>query len=920
MVELTDRERLERLAVAVSELNRRETIREHSTPGGLYRFIKYFWEVLEPQTKFVDGWVIQAICLHLEAVTDGRLKRLAINVPPGSSKSLIVNVFWPAWEWGPKQLGHMRYVSFSYGAWLTERDNAKFRDLVSSRKFQRLYGGTEGVKLTEAGKIKIGNTKTGWKFASSVGGVGTGERGHRILCFPAGTMVNTATGPVDIAELVRNRRTELVYSLNRNGIVELRPVTNWFENPASNLVRVNLTNGDWFRCTPNHEFLTTDGYRRADELHPGISLATIEPRKTIDQRKSGLAATDPVHLHNSDSVPSGEHGRFLVGKVDRPELIVAQRQWVLCSNPGLPNRTGGVTPRKATADVKYDCSRHAVSASNLRKAAFRNSDFARYRGGDAGLRAHLFDAKRPVFASILDILRPSAVTQVLKSAVSGVAITVSDFLAFWTWTNKGFHDQAVAHTIGRRPVDPKSNPRVTVAGSPSHYLALDGKRAPTPHGSSWEASYPPTRRNVVNSLGPDHGSPSFVVVDQVVSDGHADITYCIEVETNHNFSIAESRVVCGNCDDPHNVSDGESDLIRRETVRWFRESMSNRLNDMQQDAIVIIMQRVHDEDVCGTILDDGLPYEFLVIPMEYEAGRHCSTSIGWSDPRSADGELAWPERFPDQVVESLKSTLGPYAYSGQYQQSPEPRGGGIFKRDWWVPHEVPLGTSLKLAFQYVVASLDTAYTTKEENDPSAMTVWGVFEDAKGQPKILLLNAWEKRLEIHGAEVVRYIGEKTEEYTKRAQPHWGLVEWVVYTCRRFKVDRLIIESKAAGHSVAQEVRRLTASHEWAVELKDPKGEGDKVSRAYAVQHLFAEKMVCAPCEIDEHDNVLWRQFAEMVISQSAKFPKGHDDLVDTMTQALRHLRQIGLAVRREERQAIQEAEMAYPEKSGPLYPG
>lgn len=555
MVELTDRERLERLAVAVSELNRRETIREHSTPGGLYRFIKYFWDVLEPQTKFVEGWVIQAICQHLEAVTDGRIKRIAINVPPGFSKSLIVNVFWPAWEWGPKQLAHMRYVSFSYGAWLTERDNAKFRDLVSSRKFQRLYGGTEGVKLTEAGKIKIGNTKTGWKFASSVGGVGTGERGHRILL-----------------------------------------------------------------------------------------------------------------------------------------------------------------------------------------------------------------------------------------------------------------------------------------------------------------------------------------------------------------------------DDAHNVSDGESDLIRRDTVRWFRESMSNRLNDMQQDAIVIIMQRVHDEDVCGIILDDGLPYEFLVIPMEYEAGRHCSTSIGWSDPRSADGELAWPERFPQEVVESLKSTLGPFAFSGQYQQSPEPRGGGIFKRDWWVPHEVPIGTSLKLAFQYVVASLDTAYTTKEENDPSAMTVWGVFEDAKGQPKILLLNAWEKRLEIHGTEVVRYIGEKTDDYTKRAQPHWGLVEWVVYTCRRFKVDRLIIESKAAGHSVAQEVRRLTASHEWAVELKDPKGEGDKVSRAYAVQHLFAEKMVCAPCEIDEHDNVHWRPFAEMVISQSGKFPKGHDDLVDTMTQALRHMRQIGLAIRREERQAIHDAEMAYPEKAGPLYPG
>lgn len=196
----------------------------------------------------------------------------------------------------------------------------------------------------------------------------------------------------------------------------------------------------------------------------------------------------------------------------------------------------------------------------------------------------------------------------------------------------------------------------------------------------------------------------------------------------------------------------------------------------------------------------------------------------------------------------------------------------------------------------------------------------MFEDAKGQPKIILLNAWEKRLELHGREVVRAIGEKNEDYIRRAQPEWGLVEWVIYTCRRFKIDRLIIESKAAGYSTAQEVRRLTSAHEWAVQLKDPKGEGDKVARAYAVQHLFSEGMICAPCEIDEHDNVIWRQFVEMVIAQAARFPKGHDDLVDTMTQALRHLREIGLAVRREERHAIEQAELAYPAKSEPLYPG
>src|SRR4029077_8866993 len=100
--------------------------------GGLIAFVRHFWHVLEPETPFVDGWPLWAMCEHLEAVTRGDINRLLMNVPPGSMKSLLVNVFWPAWEWGPMTLSHLRYVTFSYSASLTERDNGKFRDLVTS--------------------------------------------------------------------------------------------------------------------------------------------------------------------------------------------------------------------------------------------------------------------------------------------------------------------------------------------------------------------------------------------------------------------------------------------------------------------------------------------------------------------------------------------------------------------------------------------------------------------------------------------------------------------------------------------------------------------------------------------------------------------------------------------------------------------
>lgn len=917
MSDRMDRERLEKLARAVSELNRRDLRREHAGPGGLLKFIKYFWHVLEPQTKFVDGWVMAAMCQHLEAVTEGRIKRIAINVPPGSSKSLVVNCFWPAWEWGPKELGHMRYVSFSYGAWLTERDNARFRDLVQSKKWQDLYG-RDGFRITEAGKIKVANSKTGWKFASSVGGVGTGERGNRILCFPAGTMVNTDAGPIEISHLVRSRMTVTVPSLSPTGSVESRPIIGWFTNPPSRIVRVNLRDGGSFRCTPNHLILTDRGYVRADHLRFGSRLASIKPRQSRDNVPTRHSSPYVVDLARRDAVSSSNYRSALVRKVDSSKLLVRNGERESSTNPFSADPAGRVPPREPTLDAIDYGGGHAVSASDVRECAVGARNRSCYVWRDPGLRAFLFNAKSSVLSGVLDVLRPRSVAEVFEATIRPVSVLVANLVAWGARAHERFHYHLVRETVYGRPCYAKRHPWVSLIQDGRHNPPWDGKEAAVPDYCSGYTAHSTEAGDLVSGLGADHGAPFFVVVDDVCDDGHADVTYCIEVEANHNFSVSKSFVLARNCDDPHNVADGESDVVRKETVRWFRESMSNRLNDMQQDAIVIIMQRVHEEDVCGTIMEDGLDYEHLIIPMRYDPGRHCKTSIGWSDPRTIEGELAWPERFPENVVEDLERTLGPYAFAGQYMQSPEPRGGGIFKREWWNPVHVPPGTPLKLTFQYVLASLDTAYTTKEENDPSAMTVWGVFEDQKGQPKILLLNAWEKRLELHGVDVERHIGERNEDYVKRAQPDWGLVEWVIYTCRRFKVDRLMIESKAAGYSVAQEVRRLTSSHEWAVELKDPKGEGDKVARAYAVQHLFSEGMVCAPAEV-EGENVYWRAFAEMVIGQASRFPKGHDDLVDTMTQALRHLRQIGLAVRREERQIMDAQDLKYPERSGPLYP-
>ena len=140
------------------------------------------------------------------------------------------------------------------------------------------------------------------------------------------------------------------------------------------------------------------------------------------------------------------------------------------------------------------------------------------------------------------------------------------------------------------------------------------------------------------------------------------------------------------CDDPHKVDDVESDTSRKAALDWWDVAMSTRVNDPKTSAMVIVMQRCHQRDLSGHLLEKG-NFEHLCLPAEYE-GPGRITSIGYCDPRTELGELLWPERFGPKEIEELKINLGSYASAGQLQQRPSPAGGGIFKRHWfryWQP-------------------------------------------------------------------------------------------------------------------------------------------------------------------------------------------------------------------------------------------
>jgi hypothetical protein len=151
----------------------------HRTPKEraerLHDFVEQAWAIVEPGCPFIDGWHIWAICEHLEAVADGRIKRLLINVPPGCGKSLLVCVFWACWVWGPQNRPHTRWLFASYGQELSTRDSLKCRQILESDWYQEYWGDRVQLVADQNQKTKFQNSAGGWRLATSTGGRGTGE-------------------------------------------------------------------------------------------------------------------------------------------------------------------------------------------------------------------------------------------------------------------------------------------------------------------------------------------------------------------------------------------------------------------------------------------------------------------------------------------------------------------------------------------------------------------------------------------------------------------------------------------------------------------------------------------------------------------------------------------------------------------------
>lgn len=292
-------------------------------------------------------------------------------------------------------------------------------------------------------------------------------------------------------------------------------------------------------------------------------------------------------------------------------------------------------------------------------------------------------------------------------------------------------------------------------------------------------------------------------------------------------------------DDPHSEQTAMSSSGFEDAWDWYTGGPRQRLQP--GGSIVLVQTRWSEKDMTGQLLrsmaKDPLAdqWEVVELPAIFD-----------------DGTACWPEFWSIEDLTSVRSSIPPSKWNAQYQQNPTGEENAIIRREWWRRWE---GTNVP-ALEYVIQSYDTAFTKRQTSDYSAITTWGVFRPNEGgsAPNLILLDSKKGRWEFPELKQIAF-----DEY------------------KFWDPDTVIVEAKASGLPLTQELRNSGIP---VVNFTPSRGN-DKVTRVHSVSPLFEAGMVWAPDET----------WADELIEEVAAFPNGeHDDLVDSMTQALMRYRQ------------------------------
>jgi len=608
----------------------------------LSEFVKMAWPVLEPGQPFIHGWHIDAIAEHLEAVTSGDISRLLVNVPPGTMKALDENVPILTLD------GWKRHGDLCAGDYVFGRDGCPKRVLaVTPEVMEPSYR----LDFDDGSSIEAGAAHE-WVV-------------ERDCC-------DSSTGWKRVRRSVTVETRDLIYGDRPDRI----PVSNEIYQPKRGLLIDPYLLGVWLG-----DGATKSGcIYCADEDYEALAHLGELSHTT----KAGGTRNQDFHRIRVDGLQSALRAAGLLGNKHVPDnYLLASAEDRLALLQGLLDTDGHVAPNgiaeftnknKKLADAVYELAA-MLGAKPFIKSRYTTLNGKRYGPHykvsfvpPKGVRVFRLQRKQD---KVRQSDNPRTFCRYLKK-LEGVG----------NRKVKCIQVEGGVYLAGKSLV-PTHNSMLCGVFWPAWEWGPKGLPATRIIGASHEEGLA-TRdnrrmRHLIQSDWYQERWPIGLIGDQNAK------TYFENDQTGWRQSCPVKSMTGKRgdrvlWDDPHSVESAISDAHRETALRVFQETLPTRLNNPDRSAIVIIMQRLHERDVSGLILENDYGYEHLCLPMEFERGRKCVTGIGFEDPRTEEGELLFPERFPQEVVDRDKKIMGTYAYSGQMQQRPAPRSGGFF--DW----------------------------------------------------------------------------------------------------------------------------------------------------------------------------------------------------------------------------------------------
>ena len=270
------------LSAKIDAAEHRKRVKE--LQDSLEAFAIEAWEHVEDE-PLDHNWHFSMVCEYVQACEEGDpFKDLIVNIPPGTGKSSIISVLYPAWAWSrnPK----LKFFCASYSQQLSIRDTAKCRKLISSDWYQSHFGDTVQIGKTDT-QAKFDTAAGGWRISTTPGGQGTGNHPDRILCFPAGTLVMTDKGNIPIERIAANPSGYLVMT----HMCRYQKVNRVFVNKAKNLIHI-ADDTCVVKCTPNHPvWVEEKGWTRADAVIQGDHLRRLRGEVPREDTSEVLATT-----------------------------------------------------------------------------------------------------------------------------------------------------------------------------------------------------------------------------------------------------------------------------------------------------------------------------------------------------------------------------------------------------------------------------------------------------------------------------------------------------------------------------------------------------------------------------------------------------------------------------------------------------